>query len=90
MDDQFALQCEEKDTLTDLLKALKDHIVNVVSTGGWLFTGKLIEIEDAEIVLCDVTVTSTGGLTLCTFEVYRVKICLNEITSVGKPSQIPW
>lgn len=90
MEDKFVCECEESDTFAHILNRFQHHIIEVITLGGWLFTGKLVEIEDEQAVLCDVTVTSSGGLTLSTFEVHRVTICLDAITSIGKPFLIPW
>lgn len=84
MDDRFICECEESETLAHILSRLNDHIIDVIVLGGWLFTGKLVEEEDEKVILCEVTVTSCGGLTLSTFEVPRVEICLDTIISAGK------
>lgn len=90
MEERFISECEECDTIVHILNRLKHHIVEAIVSGGWLFTGKLVEVEDEQVILCDVTVTSSGGLTLSTFEVHRVAICLDAITSIGKPDLIVW
>ena len=63
------------------------HLVNVRVLGDWMFTGKLQELRSKhEISLFDVTVTSCGGQTICTFDVSQVNIQLKDIISVGKPA----
>jgi len=89
MDNKF-LECEDSDTFAHILRRFQHRIIEVIALGGWLYTGKLVKIEDDQVFLCDVTVTSSGGLTLSTFEVPRVTICLDTIISAGKPSFIPW
>ncbi len=90
MEDKFDFECEESDKLAQILSRFQHRIIDVIVLGGWLYTGKLAEVEDEQAVLCDVTVTSSGGLTLSTFEVPKVTICLDTIISFGKPSCIPW
>lgn len=86
MDDRFIHECEENETLACLLNKLTNHVIDVIVLGGWLYTGKLVEVEDGQVILCDVTVTSCGGMTLSTFEVPKVRICLDTIISAGKPA----
>jgi small nuclear ribonucleoprotein (snRNP)-like protein len=88
MEDKFNFECEDNDTLAQILHRLQHHIIDVIVLGGWLYTGKLVEVEEEEAILCDVTVTSSGGLTLSTFEVGRVTIRLDTIISFGKPSRV--
>ena len=82
-------ECEERETLAHILERLKHNVVDVIVLGGWLFTGKLVEVEDCQVILCDVTVTSCGGLTLSAFEVPQVTICLDTIISAGKSELVP-
>ncbi len=64
-----------------------DQLVNVRVLGDWMFTGKLVKIIAKQgICLADVTVTSCGGLTLCSFDVNNVSIQLEDVTSIGKPA----
>lgn len=88
MTDRLDHECEERETLEHLLKWLKNQVINVITQGGWLFTGKLVVVEDEQAVLRDVTVTASGGLTLSSFEVDRVAIFLDDITSAGKPAAL--
>ncbi|WP_371373424.1 hypothetical protein [Sporomusa aerivorans] len=90
MEDKFDFECVESDTLAQILHRLIHHNVEVIVVGGWLYSGKIVAVEDDQIILCDVTVTSSGGLTLSTFEVARVAICLDTIISVGKSSLVMW
>jgi hypothetical protein len=86
MDDRIIHECEEQETLGCLLSKLVNHVIDVIVLGGWLYTGKLVEVEDGQVILCDVTVTSCGGMTLSSFEVPKVRICLDTIISAGKPA----
>lgn len=83
MEERLKYECDDK--LIHILKSLRNHVIDVIVAGGWLFTGKLFAVEEDLLVLCDATVTSSGGLTLSTFEVERVAICLEAVTSAGKP-----
>lgn len=76
----------ESHKLISILKKLENKIANVRVLGEWMFTGKLVDLECELAVLTDVTVTSGAGLTLSVFEVDRVTINLEAITSVGKPA----
>jgi hypothetical protein len=89
MKDKFVHECEDREKLIHALKWLKNKTIDVIVAGGWLFNGTLGEIDDGQVILCDVTVTSCGGLTLNTFEVPRVTICLDALISLGKPASLP-
>jgi hypothetical protein len=88
VDDRFIHECEENETLVCLLSKAINHVIDVIVLGGWLFTGKLVEVEDGQVILCDVTVTSCGGMTVSSFEVPKVRICVDTIISAG-PSCSP-
>lgn len=77
---------EESHKLIHILKSLRNTIINVRVLGQWMFTGRLAKLECELAVLTDVTVTTAGGLTLSVFEVNRVTINLEAITSVGLPT----
>ncbi len=85
MDDRFFHECEENETFAHLLSKGINHVVNVIVLGGWLYTGKLVEVKDGQVILCNVTVTACGGMTLSSFEVPKVRICLDTIISAGNP-----
>lgn len=84
MSDEFILECEGNDTFEDILEAVKTHIVDVIVLGGWVFTGRVVAIDEL-VILRDVIVTASGGLTVSTFEVPNVSICPDSIISLGKP-----
>lgn len=85
MKDKFVHECEDREKLIHTLKWLKNQIIEVIVAGAWLFNGTLEEIDDGQIILCDVTVTSCGGLTVSAFEVPQVTICLDVVISLGEP-----
>ena len=73
-----------------ILREFEGQFVNIRVLGDWMFSGKLVELDDKQVCLVDVTVISAGGLTLCTFDVPKVRIYLEAITSAGRPALLPW
>lgn len=88
MKDKFVHECEDREKLIPALKWLKNQVIEVIVKGAWLFSGTLEEIDDGQVILCDVTVTSCEGLTLSVFEVPQATICLDAVISFGKPAPL--
>ncbi|MGI6092711.1 MAG: hypothetical protein GX348_02240 [Veillonellaceae bacterium] len=81
---------EESHKLIRILKDYKYSVINIRVLGQWMFTGKLTQLEYELATLTNVTVTSGAGLTLSVFEVDRVTINLEAITSIGEPAFLPY
>ena len=72
--------------LINELKRMQGDTVNIRVLSNWMFSGVLVSVHDELAILAQVTVTSSSGLTLSAFDVDSVKINLESLTSVGKPS----
>lgn len=85
MAEQMSEGRQESHKLINELKRMQGDTVNIRLLNDWMFTGVLVSVCNEIALLSQVTVISSSGLTLSTFDVDAVKINLEALTSVGKP-----
>lgn len=78
----------QEDHLIHDLKKLIGQLVTIRTFGEWAFSGTLEDVSHELALLVNVTVSNSGGLTLCAFDVGLATVNLEALTSVGKPVSV--